>query len=384
MRPEQTVISILDFTPDAHRTMEQFLIGLNAQMRSKGWRTVYVFSGIPGEEFAEQLKLLESPYLIANFPLSWRDVPKLANDLRRYRPSAVQICFMSPFNLALWRLKKTLGARHFVFADHSSGAASNKGQLKRLLARFRGAAAGRYIDQVVAVSDFNRRRDIEQSYLPADKSRTIYNGIDSDKFNLEERPPNRDSTTIGFVGQLIPEKGVHLLLKAVKELIEEEKDLNIRVKIAGQGHQAGELKRYCRDHGLDQVEFLGQINWVPRLFAQSDIAVVPSVWEEAFGFTVAEAMACRACVVASDAGGIPEVVGPGGEAGLIFRKGDVPELKKHLRDLIADPARRERMGRKARERVVEKFSIRRMIGQYADLFDELAVGHRAVVKSGNA
>jgi len=115
-------------------------------------------------------------------------------------------------------------------------------------------------------------------------------------------------------------------------------------------------------------EWLGRIDWVPRLFAEADIAVFPSTWAEAFGFVVAEAMACETCVVVSDVGGIPEVVG---EDGIIVPTGDVSALQEALVKLIDDPLLRRRLGASARCRVLQKFTIEKMVEGYAAVIQDV-------------
>ncbi len=172
------------------------------------------------------------------------------------------------------------------------------------------------------------------------------------------------------MGQLIPEKGILTLLKAIKEL-ELDGAPAWRVLLAGTGHRRDELEGFCAANKLHGVEFLGHIDRVAELLAAVDVAVFPSEWEEAFGFAVLEALACGVCVLASTAGGIPEVVGPTGDAGLLFRKGDVADLKGKLRQLWHDPVRRDRMRRAARDRAVTQFSIERMVGNYLAVIGEL-------------
>src|SRR5205823_1714690 len=101
------------------------------------------------------------------------------------------------------------------------------------------------------------------------------------------------------------------------------------------------------------------------------VVVVPSDYGEAFGLVVAEAMACGGCLLASDDGGIPEVIGPNGGAGLVFRRGDPGDLRAKLTELLADPARRARMRAAARDRAVRELSLARMVDGYVAVYDEL-------------
>ena len=373
-RQSLTIVQLLDFRPQVCRSMDIFLLRLAELLRGRGWQTVHIFSGDPSESFRARLEELESPYHLTQFPINWARARELARLIRPYSPEMIQTTFMSAFNPALWWLKWATHAQYWVVADHSSGACSPKKGFKRLATNARGAMAGRVIDRVVAVSDFVARRDIEQNMLPRNTVTTIYNGVDTQRFRTDgDRCTKNGVLTIVFVGQLIPEKGVDLLIEAVRR-ISARTDQRHFLKVAGAGHQRSALERLAAEVLPGQVEFLGQVEDVPTLFRSADLAVFPSRWEEAFGLVVAEAMACGIPVVASDAGGIPEVVGHDGRVGLVFRNGDVEDLERQIRYLITDPERRARMGQAARERAEREFSIQRMVEQYVSLYEELALG----------
>src|SRR5262249_35572323 len=87
----------------------------------------------------------------------------------------------------------------------------------RLLSRVRGALAGIYINRILTVSDFIRRRDIDELYFPEAKTCTVHNGVDIRRFTPTESSPTNDPTVV-FAGQLIPQKGVRTLLQAVQLL----------------------------------------------------------------------------------------------------------------------------------------------------------------------
>src|SRR5262249_1093209 len=161
-----------------------------------------------------------------------------------------------------------------IFTDHKSGLASRKSPFKRWLARQRGALAGKYINQRVAVSNFVRDREIRDLYLPSETVKTIYNGVDVPKYVPGNRPTN-SVFSIRYLGQLIPEKGIPTLLRSI-QLLKEEGSPPMHVQIAGQGPQSEELKQFCDHNGLTEVEFLGQIDWVPKFLSSVDVVVIPS------------------------------------------------------------------------------------------------------------
>jgi len=287
--------------------MEVFLVELARPLGEKGWRTIYVMAGELGDFFCRELDRMGSPYVVARFPLSLADLWSLCVDLEKYYPDVIHTTFVSSFDPMVWLLKLMTGARYLLVSDQSSGAAKSKRGPKRLMAQLRGVVAGLFIDRIVAVSNFVKKRDIEAIFLSRPQITTIYNGVELEERDTVLKAPN-EIVTIAYAGQLIVEKGVDIFLRAIKEL-RADCQTAFKVLIAGEGRQAEELQIYCEVNELDQVEFLGQIDWVGRLYKCADIVVVPSQWEEACAFSLIEAMGCGACVVASDAGGNPELIG---------------------------------------------------------------------------
>lgn len=370
------LIHIQNFIPRSGRSSDHYLYCVAKRLSHFGWRTHHVLAGTPDPWFLDRLAEVKSSYQLVRFPLSIRDAWRLGKQLRPHHPDIIQIAFVSKFSPAYAVLKWVSGAKHLVCADKSSGGAPTFGAVKRFLARCRAWMVATYLDRIVAISEFVRRRNVEGVFFPESKTRLVYNGINVDQFkpadDSQELGYDADDTLcIAFAGQLIPEKGVRTLLGAFHDLVRKCPQ-RMRLKIAGQGPQQPELERLCSHNGLtQQVDFLGQIDWVDKLFSEADIVVVPSEWEEAFGFVVAEGMAAGAAVIGSDAGGIPEIIGTDGEAGFIFRRGNAAELSEKLLTLATDASLRQRMGARARERVLSRFTIDRMVEGYLGVYLEL-------------
>ena len=372
----RTIVHLMSFQPRIDRTMDTFLLRLTEGLAAKGWRSVYVFSGEPEEAFARLLGDLDAPYYLSSFPLRWRTSAKLAGELRPHRLDVMQTMFMSPYDPPLWWLKSAIGASRWVVADHSSGAGTPKAGLKRLVALARGRAVGAIIDKVIAVSDFVARRDVERNMLPARKMQTIYNGVDLERFQpIDADDATGRPLTVAFVGQLIREKGLDVLIEAIG-IINRRGGPRLLLKVAGSGPAHEELVGLAETTLPGQVEFLGQIRDVPGLFRSVDLAVFPSRWEEAFAFVTSEAMACGTPVVTSDAGGLPEVVGGDGSVGLTFRNGDAEDLAGQLTSLVEDPARLRSMRAAARKRAVDRFALGRMVDEHISVYESLVLDPR--------
>ena len=203
----------------------------------------------------------------------------------------------------------------------------------------------------------------------------VFNGTDLRRFSPAETgngavDPGYGPHMIFACRQLFPRKGIRFLIEAAAALKPRFPDL--KVVVAGDGFERPELIRLAESLGIaGDVTFLG---WVPNselppYYRAAAVSVIPSL-EEGFGIPAAEAMGCQTPVVASDAGGLPEVV-EDGVTGLIVPRGDSTALANAIGALLADPARRVRMGRAGRERALRLFDWDRTAEQleriYADV-----------------
>lgn len=134
--------------------------------------------------------------------------------------------------------------------------------------------------------------------------------------------------------------------------------------VCGDGGREAELRGLARSAGLPAV-FTGLLEAadIVGALAASDVVVHPSL-NEIFPNAVGEAMACGRPVVAADAGGTGELLGRDGETGILVPPGDADALATAVRQLLSDPARRDRLGDAARRRIATEFPVGRMIDGY--------------------
>jgi glycosyltransferase involved in cell wall biosynthesis len=208
---------------------------------------------------------------------------------------------------------------------------------------------------------------------PAEHIRLVFNGTDLRRFS-----PGTDGTGSQRFGphmifacrQLFPRKGIRFLLEAGAQLKPRFPDLQI--VLAGDGFERPELARLATELGIaSQVTFLGWVanEELPPYYRAAAVSVIPSL-EEGFGIPAAEAMGCEVPVVASDAGGLPEVV-EDGVTGLVVPRGDATALAGAIGTLLADPERRRRMGQAGRERALRLFDWDRSAAQFEELYHEI-------------
>lgn len=208
---------------------------------------------------------------------------------------------------------------------------------------------------------------------PAEGIRLVFNGTDLRRFSPGQSGDgsHRFGPHMIFAcRQLFPRKGIRFLLEAGAQLKPQFPDL--KIVVAGDGFERPALAKLAGELGIGaDVTFLG---WVPNVelppyYRAAAVSVIPSL-EEGFGIPAAEAMGCEVPVVASDAGGLPEVV-ENGVTGLVVPRGDSAALAGAIASLLADPERRRRMGQAGRERALRLFDWDRSAAQFEQLYLEI-------------
>jgi starch synthase len=248
-------------------------------------------------------------------------------------------------------------------------------------------------DAVIAVSS-GMRDDILEVYPAIDPDRVvvIHNGVDTEEFSpdpatdaLPELGIDPDRPYVTFVGRITRQKGIDLLLSAA-ERFDPDTQL-VLLPSAPDTPEVGAEMRARAESLADQrhgVLWLEQILPRPQLIqvlTHSAVAVCPSVYEP-FGLVNVEAMACGTAVVASDVGGIPEIV-VNGETGILVHidlgpDGQPADPDRFIADLaaacnavVADPATAERMGALGRKRAVAEFSWPSIAQRTVELYQSL-------------
>jgi glycosyltransferase involved in cell wall biosynthesis len=176
--------------------------------------------------------------------------------------------------------------------------------------------------------------------------------------------------TGGYVGRLVAEKGIDTLIAAVWQLAGDW-----RLRIVGGGPARETLAAQEEQLGIaERVTFDGQIpsTHTPSMYHQLDALVLPSEtranWKEQFGRTLVEAMASGVPVIGSDSGAIPDVIG---NAGLIFREGNIEELTAALTRLRDDAALVQRLCVAGRARVLERFTHEQIAAETVEVYREM-------------
>ena len=347
---------------------ENHLLLLLPDLRARGHdvRLVMLHEGEPGaEELAVRLERGGVPVerLRMRLPLDPLAFARVARSIRRRRPDVVHT--------------------HLVHADFHGLPAGRLARAPLLVSTkhgfnpFRGGrgfaaadrAVARLADVHVAISHGLARYLAESEGFDEDAFEIVHYGI-------VPGPPPTDPPAeprLAVVGRLIPIKAHDVLLAALTRVREELPEATL--EIAGEGPLDAELRATVTRLGLrDAVSFLGRVAPAAPVFERSAVVVVPSRGE-GFGMVALEAMERGRAVVASDVGGLPEIV-EDGVTGIVVPPDEPEALAAALLELLRDPARAAAMGAAGRVRALAAFSQ----GRCTDRIEEL---YRAALETGS-
>jgi len=292
----------------------------------------------------------------------WGLFPKLVRLLRRHRPDVIHMhtpaALLFGVPAARW-----LGIRALVYTCHASEPTRSALQFALV------GGLLRLVPARVAVSATARRLLANHCRVPSASVQIVYNGVDLDRF----APPTDDGASaapvIGFCGVFRPEKQLPVLIAAFAQM--RKQGLPARLLLVGDGPTMPECRARAEQCGVARdVTFAGEQADVRAFLRQMDVFVLPSR-NEAMPVALLEAMAMERAVVASNVGGIPEIV-TDGATGLLTPAGDETQLSSALMRLVTDASLRRRLGAAARQRVEEHFSLDAMMAQYAAIYRRLA------------
>ena len=200
--------------------------------------------------------------------------------------------------------------------------------------------------------------------MRADRGHFVPNGVDADLFRPLSRPARNEPVLVA-VGRLGWQKGFDVAIRALADIP------RAHLRIVGNGDQRGSLERLAHQLGVaERVEFVGHLppQGVAREIAEGDIFLFPTRREEAAPLVLVEAMACGVPVIASQLGGIPEVIDRPGANGILVPSGDPAVVAEATNGLLASEEKRKAMGAGARERILADYTLSRMIQRTLEVY----------------
>jgi glycosyltransferase involved in cell wall biosynthesis len=237
------------------------------------------------------------------------------------------------------------------------------------------------LDRVLTVSEKVRTFFTVKGKI-SPKAITVYNGINTDVFNpqnmdddiKEELGLKEDTFVIGSVSVLEKDKGHVYLFEAIAKL-KSEGITNIICVICGTGPEEAHLKEFVHVKDLtNEVLFLGFCNDIPKILKTLDVIAITSLTIESFSMIAVEGMAMKVPVIATNVGGLPEVIDDG-KTGILVPPGDVDALCRAIIHLVRNPEVRLGMGENGRLRVLERFTIEENVRKAEKVFLKVLEGN---------
>jgi glycosyltransferase involved in cell wall biosynthesis len=233
----------------------------------------------------------------------------------------------------------------------------------------------RFLARVICVSEQNRQEHLATLNRDPNHLHVVHNGVDLSVFSpsvsgagvASEFGFPADSPIVGTIARLVERrKGLNYFLEMAAVVHAKRPD--VRFLLVGDGDLRPELEAQAAALGLtsDVLVFTGARSDVPRLYAAFDVFVMPSLYEGC-QYSLLEAMAMARPVVTTPAG-IGAVVVRDGETGRLVPYRDVPALASAVQDVLADPARAQRMAEAGRQVIVERFSLDAMVEELLQVY----------------
>lgn len=232
--------------------------------------------------------------------------------------------------------------------------------------------------KVIAISDAVKDHLERDLGVTPGRIELVYSGVDIDKFskvNLTDEAGRtkkllglKNSFVVGTIGRLSPVKGQRFLIEAAPSIISKMAD--VEFIIVGSGPEEARLKDMVKTLRLeDAVHFLSSSPQTSKFLSVMDVFVLPSV-KEGLGMALLEALASGKACVASDVGGVADII-KDGTSGLLVSVGDVDGIAGAILRLMNDNALRSRLGENGRILVKDKFSLDSMADKIGDLYKNM-------------
>jgi glycosyltransferase involved in cell wall biosynthesis len=366
---------VVGLLPTKIGSMERFFQYLAAALDRDGWDTVLCFDGAISAEFNEYFR---KPYVTVERldnqgQLGFACAGALWKLLRKHRPSIFVYAFHGVLRCFPW-LARAAGSKRIFFNDHSSRPYGQIAAPLSLPKRIVGRLLTAPLTAIISVSEFTRKTGNTFGITSA-PNMVVKNGVEVRPIDAERGSRFRQRFGIPAGDLLVTQicwmveaKGVKTILGAASMLLQKRR--GIHFLLIGDGEELPQYRRLAVDLGIAQsVTFTGILSNPTEIgvFDASDVYCQPSIWQEASGLAVLEAMSFKLPVVASNTGGLPDNVRHG-QTGILVPVGEIDKLCAALEKLIDNFNLRKAMGEAGYQLVVQEHRIEGTIRKYVDIF----------------
>jgi glycosyltransferase involved in cell wall biosynthesis len=372
------VMTWINLNPRKLGTLEEYCVVLSEELGVRGHSSLLAFSTLPPQWLSERFCAAGAQVISIELSDTLRMGLALLKTTRRYQVDVIH-CTFFPLSSALNFFMRVSSATTIILSDQASRYPEHVESYKKFLLCVKNRILTSFVDLIIADAKFIRDKLVLEDYVNAAKVITLYNGVNLNRFKpgddgkdiRKEFAIRPDSPVVTTVAWAIPEKGVDTYLRAAKEVL--KRFANAVFLVVGDGPLLDSLKHLAVELGIsERVVFTGLRNDTDAILRATDVAVLLSTWEEAFSFSMLEAMASGKPLVASDIGAIPEAVDHG-RTGFLVRPGDHTAVSDAIITLLSDKELSVRMGKAARQKCEEFYDLRVMAKKTVDIYETMCV-----------
>jgi glycosyltransferase involved in cell wall biosynthesis len=382
-----TLLSVFDIEPIRIGGTEMFARELSAQLAEHGWKSVLCFASPPPEVVSRYLELPNVSIEVVPDPsrFGWHAIRALSRILRGYRPKIIHLNYTPLLSPYPW-LARLHGVQRVHFTDHWSRPAEYVLQRSASWKRLVFSVINLPINTVISVSDYNHRCLTATGLMAEKRVRMIYNAVDLSRANGHGQqgaifrskhsiPPA--CPLVVQVSWITREKGIPDLLQAARLVLANNPEVHFA--FVGDGPHRKQYTQQTREMGLEH-----RVTWTglamdpvaEGVYDAADVVCQVSRWQEAFGWTIAEAMSRGKPLVATRVGAIPELV-KDGETGFLVSPGDSSRIAEKILQLLGERDLRDRMGAAGRNTVELKFNLKSNVAELLQLYGINSIASQA-------
>jgi len=274
--------------------------------------------------------------------------------------------------LAGWTYKVLSNRKiNLIFTAHGWAFAEDKSKWKIGLIKLFSKITAMFYDKIICVSEYDRKIALENNIAPEDKLITVHNGIDIKNINFltkEEAQKKLIKKTsplvIGTIAEWTSNKGLIYLLKAIKKI--KNKKIDTILIGSGENPDKEKITKFIEKKNLKNIHLIEFIPNAVNYLKAFDIFILPST-KEGLPYTIIEAMAAEVPVIATNVGGIPEMI-ENNINGILIESKNSQLLAVKILELINNPETTKEMTRKSRQKVEKEFTLDQMILQTKKIY----------------
>lgn len=356
---------------------ERHLLYLSTQLNREKFKSYVVAFYMKNNPLVDDMQKADIPvyHIPTGREYTWnalRQAIKLSGIIRKENIDIVQT----------YHLKSdTYGATVARFSGIKNIVSSKRdtGDLKKGFHFTAHKLCNRYINNFIFVSDRVRTEVCRKEKIQGKHMKIIYNGINTEQFSPPDQGTagnardnlglDKEDFVMGVVAWLRPEKGHAALFEAVKAA--REKVPNLKLVVVGGGYMQDRYQEFIKIKGLAEHVFItGPVSDVMPYLRTFDIACLVPSDNEGFSNSILEKMAMGLPLIVTDVGGNAEAV-IDGYNGFVIRPNDIQAMARSIVTMYEDKEKRLAMGRSSRQLVLDKFSMKNMIGQHEEFYESI-------------